>query len=91
MGDIALSTQFELSNEYDYSQIGIYTIEITQQCNLRCKYCCYSGEYHNRRKHNNSEISWETLEQCITFIYEHCGNVPKIFVFNVSMGAVKLV
>ena len=80
MGDISLSTQFELSNEYDYSQIGIYTIEITQQCNLRCKYCCYSGEYHNRRKHNSSDISWETLEQCITFIYEHCGNVPKIFV-----------
>lgn len=80
MGDIALSTQFELSNEYDYSQIGIYTIEITQQCNLRCKYCCYSGEYHNRRKHNSSDISWETLEQCITFICKHCGNVPNIFV-----------
>ena len=80
MGDISLSTQFELDNEYDFSQIGIYTIEITQQCNLRCKYCCYSGEYHNRRKHNGYDISWETLEQCITFICEHCGNVPKIFV-----------
>lgn len=67
---------FDIDRNYDFSQIGIYTIEVTQQCNLRCKYCCYSGDYENRRVHNNIEISYKNLELCSELIANH---TPKEF------------
>lgn len=77
----AVHTEYELSSVYDFSQIGMYTIEMTQQCNLRCKYCCYSGNYSNRRTHNSSEISFDNLSKCINFIAEHTPkNIPVIYV-----------
>ncbi len=39
-----------------------YLIEITQQCNLKCKYC-FRGE------HNNKVISFEMLEKVLSNIY----------------------
>lgn len=73
--------QYELSSVYDLSHIGIYTIEMTQQCNLRCRYCCYSGDYANRRQHNSSEISFDNLQKSIDFIDEHTPHdTPTIFV-----------
>ena len=58
----------KLRDEYNTESITMYTIEMTQQCNLRCTYCCYSGLYHDRRAHNEKEISWEILEETIRFI-----------------------
>lgn len=46
----------------------MFTIELTQQCNFRCTYCCYSGEYENNRKHNSLFLSDETLDKTIRFI-----------------------
>lgn len=46
----------------------MFTIELTQQCNFRCTYCCYSGKYDHNRKHNNLVISNETLDETIRFI-----------------------
>ena len=43
-------------------KIRMFTIEMTQQCNLRCSYCCYSGLYRDRRPHNNKEISITKME-----------------------------
>lgn len=52
-------------------KIRMFTIEMTQQCNLRCSYCCYSGLYRDRRPHNNKEISITTLRQTVDFIKRH--------------------
>lgn len=60
-----------LDDKYDVNNITTFIIEITQQCNLRCKYCCYSGDYENRRSHGNVEMSQDTLCDCIHFIETH--------------------
>lgn len=62
---------FKESHECKMDQISMFTIEITQQCNLRCSYCCYSGAYRDRRKHNPQEISYEILDKTIEFILNH--------------------
>lgn len=46
----------------------MYTIEVTQACNLRCKYCCYSGIYDRRRTHQDVELSDDNLYKCVEFI-----------------------
>lgn len=55
--------------------------EITQNCNLRCTYCIYSGNYDNTRTHNNSSMSWDTLKRGIDF-YIKCNR--KVESANVS-------
>ena len=31
------------------NKVQTLTLQVTQQCNLRCEYCAYSGTYTNRR------------------------------------------
>lgn len=45
-------------------------LQLTQNCNLRCKYCVYSGSYHNRT-HTNKRMKWETAKEAIDFYYAH--------------------
>jgi len=46
------------------------TLQVTQNCNLRCKYCVYSGSYENRI-HTNKRMSFETAQKAIDFLHDH--------------------
>ena len=50
--------------------ISMMTLQVTQNCNLRCKYCVYSGSYVNR-KHTMKRMSWETAKAAVDFYYNH--------------------
>lgn len=52
-------------------RLSLFTIELTQQCNFRCSYCCFSGEYRDRRVHNSRIMSMETMQQTVRFILEN--------------------
>lgn len=56
---------FELPN------VDTYIISITEQCNLRCSYCCYSGDYKNNRKHNTSSMSTQDIDEVFEYIQVH--------------------
>lgn len=45
----------------------IMTLQVTQNCNLRCKYCVYSGSYSNR-VHSNKRMSFETAKVPLIFV-----------------------
>lgn len=41
-------------------------INTTEDCNLRCEYCIYSGKYVSTRKHNpDHQIKWEVVKKAI--------------------------
>jgi uncharacterized protein len=46
------------------------TLQVTQDCNLRCSYCTYSGKYNNR-SHAKKKISYETACKAIDFYIRH--------------------
>lgn len=50
--------------------IGTIALQVTQGCNLRCKYCAYSGNYDNRT-HSGKRMSKETAFKAIDFLFEH--------------------
>lgn len=50
--------------------IEMLTLQITQQCNLRCKYCPYSGSYYNR-KHSSASMNIEVAKKAIDFYIKH--------------------
>lgn len=68
--DLAITTYGE-STDYSFDKVSMFTIEMTQQCNLRCKYCIYSGEYDNRRSHNEQSFPTDAIPSLINFIAEH--------------------
>lgn len=46
------------------------TLQVTQQCNLRCKYCVYSGSYLTRT-HSEKTMPWEIAKRSIDFLLGH--------------------
>lgn len=46
--------------------MGNLILQVTQQCNLRCKYCAYSGNYYNR-SHTSARMDFETAKKAIDF------------------------
>lgn len=50
------------------------TLETTQQCNCRCKYCLYSGAYDNRRTHSDRVMGAQTIAAALRFYRRHNRN-----------------
>lgn len=48
-------------------------LQVTQNCNLRCKYCVYSGSYINRT-HTNKRMSFEVAKKAVDFYFLHNFN-----------------
>lgn len=42
-------------------------LNITEDCNLRCRYCSFGGHYEYRRSHNKVSMSWDTMKKAIDF------------------------
>lgn len=40
-------------------------LNVTEDCNFRCKYCIYSGIYNNVRTHNKKYMTWEIAKAAI--------------------------
>ena len=56
------------------------TIQVTQNCLLRCKYCTYSGNYDNNRTHSNKSMSLDMMKKCIDFLMSRSKNVKELYV-----------
>ena len=50
-------------------QIGQLIVELTQDCNMRCKYCPYNGGFFFGRRRNVSDMRSETALKGIDYIY----------------------
>lgn len=51
-------------------KLNMITLQVTQQCNLRCEYCVYSGGYQNRT-HSQQSMDFDTAKRSIDFYIEH--------------------
>ncbi len=53
-------------------KISQMTLQVTQGCNLRCKYCIYSEEINqHQRSHSSKSMDWKTAKQAVDFLYAH--------------------
>lgn len=51
--------------------LSLLTIQLTQNCNLRCSYCPYTSNDGTNRIHSNKSIAIETAKKAILFLREH--------------------
>lgn len=58
------------------NKLWLIILQVTQQCNLKCDYCVYSGNYNNRQ-HSNKKMDFETAKKCIDFLVEHSNDTKR--------------
>lgn len=56
---------------YEFQKHEQLILNVTERCNLRCKYCIYSGKYKNKRTHSKRDISFETAKKAINFFFNN--------------------
>ena len=49
-------------------EVDTFILGITEQCNLRCTYCCYSGQYASNRTHSSRSLDMDDIDEIYRFI-----------------------
>ena len=49
-------------------EVYMFIVGITEQCNLRCSYCCYSGAYEHNRSHSQKVMKSGDIDEIYDFI-----------------------
>lgn len=76
---------FKSSDKFSCDKISNFVIEITQACNFRCKYCCYSDNYKRIRNHSSRKMNKRTIGMLVNFIKNYADDVNG-FVVNFYGG-----
>lgn len=67
----------ELLPYYVKNMLNSITLQVTQQCNLRCSYCTYSGVYENRT-HSDKMMSFEIAQKGIDFLIQNSSEAHRL-------------
>lgn len=60
------------------TKIESITLQITQNCNLRCNYCPYTGNYYINRKHSDQKMDIETAKKGVSFLAQHSTHSKEV-------------
>ena len=69
-----------LLDSYVNTRVRQLILQVTQQCNLRCEYCTYSGIYENRRTHSGQSMSVNTAERAIDLLIKQSSTLQTVYV-----------
>lgn len=67
----------EYYSSYLKHKLSHITLQVTQQCNLNCEYCVYSGSYYNRH-HSDKRMKWETAKKAIDYLIKNSQDSDQI-------------
>ncbi|ASA25344.1 Cys-rich peptide radical SAM maturase CcpM [Paenibacillus donghaensis] len=62
---------------YLQSKLQMLSLQVTQNCNLRCDYCAYSGNYTNR-SHQNINMSFDSAKKAVDFFIDRSGETNQL-------------
>ncbi len=55
-------------------------LNVTNQCNLRCHYCAYSGNYTTKRKHSNEVMSQKIAFEALDFFLKRTSRSENLYI-----------
>ena len=73
--------ELQLANHMD-----TLTLEVTQDCNYRCKYCAFTGLHDEIRDHNQHVMSMDTAKAAIDFFLPRTGHASGDLSFSFYGG-----
>lgn len=69
----------ELVETYIENGLEMLILQVTQQCNFRCNYCAYSGNYLNR-VHSNKKMTFSIASRAIDYLIAHSKNNHTVWI-----------
>lgn len=60
------------------TEVAHMSLCLTENCNLRCDYCLYSGKYTHSRGHSTRRMSENVVNLALDFFLEHSRGIDKI-------------
>ncbi len=63
--EMVLDEDFSIEDTFARSPHEQLILNLTERCNLRCRYCVYSGHYPTRRTHSGRDMSLETAKTAV--------------------------
>lgn len=63
---------------YLHHYLNSLTLQVTQNCNMRCRYCYFSGNGEFTRQHNNGKMTWDTARKAIDFLAKNSDKSSRI-------------
>ena len=54
------------------------TLQVTRNCNLRCRYCLFANNNGIERGHENVNMTWSIAKKSVDFLYDHSKDVRKL-------------
>lgn len=77
----------EIENTLTSMDTTQLTLIVTEECNLRCKYCIFSGIYDNNRTHANNYMSIDVAKKAIdTYLKKAEVSRKKNIIFRPTIG-----
>lgn len=58
-------------DDYVENNLNAMILQVTQNCNMRCRYCAYSGDGTSNRQHSNINMSEKVAIDAIDFFCKH--------------------
>lgn len=73
-------TQTSILKSILANNLNKLTLQVTQACNFKCRYCGFAGDSFLNRSHNKQSMSWEIAKKSLDFFIKHSGmsNTAKI-------------
>lgn len=60
------------------TSVNDIVLQITQDCNFKCRYCSYALDSGIDRNHININMDWNTAKKSIDFLFEHSRDMNTI-------------
>jgi uncharacterized protein len=78
------ASQFGLSDHFNdiedilNTSVQAITLEVTEDCNLRCLYCIYNDHVKDKRNHSKKAMSLDVAKKAIRFLKEHSSETDQV-------------
>ncbi len=69
----SIHSDFDSLKDNIENRLEQITLELTEKCNLRCKYCIYSDNNSTHRDFDSNDMNWETAKEAIEYGMAHSG------------------
>lgn len=56
------------------------TLQLTQDCNFRCKYCHYTMNDGTQRVHSKKKMDFDMIKKGILFLRDHSVDSPEVYI-----------
>jgi uncharacterized protein len=77
--NIGFEYNYDILSDIVQSGLSQMCFSLTEDCNLRCKYCIYGEAYESRKKRNPSRMNFSTIQKGLELFCKSSSKTDKLY------------